>query len=141
MSYKRMLVAVNLYESSEVVISKAVSLARDVGAELSFIYVDDTYATNYLALSSSDLAKIVPADEKHEKLQEELQVLADQTDYPIKNTLVVTGDLNHKLKMIVEEMEIDLLICGHHHDFFGRLLSSVRQLVNSSVTDLLIIQH
>lgn len=140
MSYKRMLVAVDLSESSKVIISKAVSLARDTDAEISFIYVDDTYATNYLALSSADLAKIVPADEKHEKLQQALQTLADQTDYPIKKSLVVTGDLNHKLNTIVKEMEIDLLVCGHHHDFWGRLLSSVRQLVNTSVVDLLIIQ-
>lgn len=140
MSYKRILVAVDLSESSKVVISKAVSLAKDTNAELYFIYVDDTYATNYLALSNSDLAKIVPVDEKHGQLHKALQALADQTDYPIQKSLVVMGDLNHKLNTIVEEQKIDLLICGHHQDFWGRLLSSVRRLVNTSVVDLLIIQ-
>lgn len=144
MSYKHILVAVDLSKSSEVVINKAISLAKDANAKLSFIYVDASYVSNIANVNSMVLTKPkfdkVAAEEKEKSvLQEELQALAEQADYPITNTLVVMGDLNDKLKTTVKEMDIDLLVCGHHHNFWSHLLSSVRKLVNSATTDLLII--
>ena len=150
MGYKHMLVAVDLSKSSEEVISKAVSLAKDSNAELSFIYVDSDYVTNYMGLSNAGgvsnptlgatVPKLVPVDDESYKFQEELQALADQTGYPVANTLVVMGDLNDKLQLTVKELGVDLLVCGHHCDFWSRWLSSVRKLINTTVTDLLIIQ-
>lgn len=150
MSYKHLLVAVDLYQSSEEVINKAVSLAKDSNAKLSFIYVDSNYVTNYMGLSHAGgvsnatlgvvVPKLLPVDDQIDALQEKLHALAAQSDYPIANTLVVIGDLNDKLKLAVKELDVDLLICGHHSDFWSSLLSSVRKLINSITIDLLIIQ-
>lgn len=149
MSYKHILVAVDLSKSSEQLIDKAVSLAKDANAKLSFVFVDveNVYENVYKVGDENLEVSPLPSGEEREKaieerentLQEELQKLADQADYPIENAIVVMGDLNNKLLETVQKMDIDLLICGHHHDFWSRLLSSVRQLVNSVGEDLLIV--
>lgn len=144
MSYKHILVAVDLSKSSTRVINKAVALARSSNAKLSFIYVDASYISNIGYTTTMGLVKPVTdqviADEKEvEELQKELQALAEQADYPVANTLVVMGKLTDKLKTTVQQLDIDLLVCGHHHDFWSRLLSSIPKIVNSTVTDILIV--
>ena len=139
MSYKHILVAVDLSKSSELIINKAVSLAKDTGAKISLIYVDVDYTDNYTGLSYTEFTKLEPASQRSNSLEKELHTLAEQTDYPIENTVFVSGDLNKNINETVKELHSDLLVCGHHHDFWSRLLSSVRQLVNSTLTDLLII--
>jgi len=138
MGYNHILVAVDLSKSSEVVINKAVALARAADSKLSFIYVDASYIST-IALTNPKVDRVVAKDKEKSLLQKELQALADQADYPVANTLVVMGDLTEKLTTTVKEMDVDLLVCGHHHDFWSWLLSSVRKLVNTAVTDLLII--
>ena len=136
MSYNHILVAVDLTKSSEIVISKAVSLAKEANAKLSFIYVDP----NHLSISGPRRTSLLAMPEvDHGKEKQELCALVDQLDYPVENTLVVIGDLEVKLTTAVNQLDADLLVCGHHHDFWSRLLSSVRKLANTVNTDLLIV--
>lgn len=125
MSYKHILVAVDLSESSKAVIDKAVSVAKGANCKLSFVFVD--------------VDKVAPIHEEELVLEKELQRLAEQSDYPITDTLVVIGDLHIKLAAIVQEKNIDLVVCGHHHKFFSRLFSSVPKLANAVAADLLIV--
>ena len=136
MSYKHILVAVDLTKSSEIVISKAVSLAKEANAKLSFIHVDPNHLSTSGARSTSLLA-MPEVDNRKEK--QELRALAARLDYPVENTLVVIGDLEVKLTTAVNQLDADLLVCGHHHDFWSRLLSSVRKIANTVNTDLLIV--
>lgn len=138
MIYKHILVAVDLTKSSEIVINKALLLAKETNARLSFIYVDANYISLSGPLSSSGAAR--PDDDKEkQRLHKDLQVLVNQLDYPVENTLVVMGDVEEKLSATVNQIDADLLVCGHHHDFWSRILSSVRKLVNIVNTDLLIV--
>jgi len=138
MSYKHILVAVDLSESSEKVINKAVSLAKDARANLSLIFVDVDDIAN-IGVVTLDVAPLPSVEEREKKLKGELQELADKADYEFENIMVVTGDLKNKLVATVKKMNIDLLVCGHHRDFWSRLLSSVRKLINSVAADLLIV--
>ncbi|WP_019613823.1 universal stress protein [Psychromonas ossibalaenae] len=140
MSYKHILVAVDLSETSEAVIAKAVSLAKNFNATLSLIYVDIDYAAHYTGLTYAEFNKLETCGPTSDSVHKELQMLADKTEYPIANCLCVTGDLNKKLNETLKNLNADLLVCGHHHDFWSRLLSSVRKLLNTTVTDLLVIQ-
>lgn len=140
MSYKHLLVAVDLSPSSEFIIAKAVALAKDGNVKISLIYVDVDYADNYTGLSYSQYSKLEPVSQRTSSLEKELQALAEKTDYPIANRVFLTGDLNKNLQLTVEKLGADLLVCGHHHDFWSRLLSSVRKMINTSLIDLLIIQ-
>jgi universal stress protein A len=138
MSYKHILVAVDLSKSSEKVIDRAVSLAKDANAKVSFIFVD-VDNISHIGIANLEIALLPTIEERKKILQQELQELADKADYPIENTLVVMGDFNSKVNAAVEKLGIDLLVCGHHHDFWSRLLSATRKLLNSAATDLLII--
>jgi len=138
MSYKHILVAVDLSKSSEKVISRAVSLAKDANAKLSLIFVDvDNVST--IGLVNLEIDTLPSIEERKKGLQQDLQTLANQADYPVENAIVVMGDFNRKVNATVEKIGADLLVCGHHHDFWSRILSASRKLVNSSVTDLLVV--
>ena len=125
MSYQHILVAVDLTQTSQEVIDKAVSLAKDAQCKLSFAHVD----VDRVAFEQKD--KIT--------LEEKLQTLAEQSDYPVSDTIVVNGDLHIKLAGIVKKMDIDLVVCGHHHKLFSRIFSSIPKLANAVEADLLVV--
>ncbi|AJR06482.1 universal stress protein [Photobacterium gaetbulicola] len=125
MSYEHILVAVDLSQSSQEVIEKAVSLARSAKCKLSFAHVN------------VDRVALTPK-EQH-TLEEELQTLAEQCGYPITDTFVVIGDLHIKLSGIVKKKNIDLVVCGHHHKLFSRIFSSIPKLANAVEADLLVV--
>ena len=136
MSYKHVLVAIDLNEGSDIVISRAVSLAKNLDAKLSFICVDISHPDKG---RKYDGVEVKLKEEKHAELVARLEELAEVTDYPIKNTIVVGGDVEETLMETISKMDVDLLVCGHHHGFWNRWWSSARKLVNISIVDLLFI--
>ncbi|RJX71480.1 universal stress protein [Vibrio sinensis] len=125
MRYEHILVAVDLTKSSKDVINKGISLAKNANSKLSFVYVD--------------VDKVVLEPKEEQTLHQQLQTLADEADYPVTNTLVVIGDLHIKLSGLVKNMNIDLVVCGHHHKFLSRFSSSVPKLANAVEADLLVV--
>lgn len=91
MSYKHVLVAVDLSQSSQVVIEKAITQAKNSNAKLSFVYVD--------------VDRVIMEPKEEQKLQKELQELADKCLYPVHETMAVIGDLHIKLSGIVKKRE------------------------------------
>lgn len=140
MSYKHILVAVDLSPDSRVVVDKAISLAKDVSADLSFIHIDASYNELY-RVGGGFIDINVEEGFKHaeHESQVQLQNLANESDYPIKHCLVGTGELEHELKHAIVEHKVDLVICGHHQDFWSVLLSSTKQLINNVPVDLLVV--
>lgn len=137
MSYKHILVAIDLSDDSKLLIDKAVSLAKPLGAEVSFIHIDVNYAELYTGLIDINLAET-----QHQALeasQKQLQELGEYANYPIKHTLVGSGDLSNELTDNINDKFVDLVICGHHQDFWSKLLSSTRQLINVTPVDLLVV--
>ncbi|CAE6943492.1 Universal stress protein family [Vibrio sp. B1FLJ16] len=125
MNYAHILVAVDLSESSKIVIDKAIKQARDSNSKLSFVYVD--------------VDRVVLEPKKELDLLQELQELADQCGYPVNEIMVVNGDLHVKLKGLVKQSNIDLVVCGHHHNLLSRLFSSVPKVANSVEADMLVV--
>ncbi len=125
MSYKHILVAVDLTQSSQHVIDKAISLAKDSNSRLTFAYID--------------VDKVVLEPKQEQGFQNALQALAQKSDYPIADTIVANGDLHMKLSGIVKETNVDLVVCGHHHKVVSRLFSSVPKLANAIEADLLVV--
>ncbi len=137
MSYQHLLVAVDLSEDSKLLVEKAVALAKPLSAEVSFIHIDVNYAELYTGLIDINLAET--QHHAMEASQKQLQDLAQHANYPIKHTLVGSGVLTNELCETISEFNVDLLVCGHHQDFWSKLLSSTRQLINSSPVDMLVI--
>lgn len=137
MNYEHILVAVNLAKIDPEVIEKGVSIAKAVNARISLIYVDISHVDSVSISDNDDPAQ--STRQSKEELERQLQILAKNSDYPITNILVVSGGLSYKLQETVRKMDVDLLVCGHHHNFWSRIVSSVRELVETSPIDLLIV--
>ncbi len=125
MSYKHILVAVDLSQSSKTIIDKAINQAKGSNSKLSFVYVD--------------VDRVVIEPKEEEQLNKELKNLADECSYPVADTLVVIGDLHVKLQGLVKKSDIDLVVCGHHHNLLSRFFSAVPKLANAVEADLLVV--
>ena len=125
MSYQHVLVTVDLSEVSTTLIDKAIEQARPGNSKLSMMFVD----VNHLREDPKEA----------QRLQDQLQTLADECGYPVTDTSVVLGDLHMKVAGVVETSDIDLVVCGHHHSLISRMFSSVPKLVNNVKADLLVV--
>ncbi|WCE30314.1 universal stress protein [Vibrio sp. SCSIO 43137] len=139
MSYQHILVAVDLTEESRILVEKATALAKALNSELSLIHVEQRFGEIYPGQVTN--AEIIShASEKAIKQSHQvLQVFIDNSDYPIKMSLVGAGDIVDELEDAVRLHHVDLIVCGHHQDFWHSILSSAKQILKSSPIDILIV--
>lgn len=136
MAYKHILIAVDLSPESKVLVEKAVSMARPYNAKVSLIHVDVNYSDLYTGLidvNLGDMQKRI-SEETHHALTE----LSTNAGYPITETLSGSGDLGGTGRCN-QKYDMDLVVCGHHRDFWSKLMSSARQLINTVHVDMLIV--
>ena len=137
MCYKHILVSIDLTDESKILITKAVNLAKVLNAKVSFIHIDVSYAELYTGLIDVNLAET--QTQLMEASQNAMKKLCDFADYPIDKTLISSGDLSKELSEAIEQLNVSLVVCGHHQDFWSKLLSSSRQVINSCPTDILLV--
>lgn len=137
MTYKHLLIAVGLSPESQLLVKKAVSLARPYNTKIFLIHVDINYTDLYIGLidvNISDTCRRI-AEETHQALR----ALSDSANYPVNEILNGRGDLADVLAEAIKEYGVDMVLCGHHQDYWSRLMSSARQLINKVHTDMLIV--
>ena len=135
--YKHILVAVDLSEESLVLLRKGANIAEKFGAKLSLIHVDVNFAdldTGLIDINRSSVQDSVIAE-----TSKALNDLAGQITYPVTEKLNGTGDFSQVLEEAVDKHDVDLLITGHHQDFWSKFMSSTRQLMNSVKVDMLVV--
>lgn len=137
MSYKHILVAVDLTPDSETLLAKADTLATALNAKLSLIHIDVNYAELYTGLI--DINLVETRNRVMEESQAQLNKLAEKATVDVTHTLVSSGDLADEINESIQELGIDLVVCGHHQDFWSALLSSAKQLINKSPVDMLMV--
>ncbi|MCG3460635.1 universal stress protein UspA [Xenorhabdus bovienii] len=137
MAYKHILVAVDLSPESQILVEKAVSMAKPYNAKVSLIHVDVNYSDLYTGLIDVNLGDMQEriADETRNSLKD----LSASADYEIQETLSGSGDLAQVLVDAIKQYDMDLVVCGHHQDFWSKLMSSARQLINTVHVDMLIV--
>ena len=137
MAYKHILVAVDLSPESNVLVQKAVSMAKPYNAKVSLIHVDVNYSDLYTGLIDVNLGDMQQriTDETRNALKD----LSDNSGYEIQETLSGSGDLGQVLVDAIKKYDMDLVVCGHHQDFWSKLMSSARQLINTVHVDTLIV--
>ncbi|PST85524.1 MULTISPECIES: universal stress protein [Photobacterium] len=137
MVYKHIIAAIDLSEDSVYLVNKAAKLAQSLNAKLSLVHIDVDYADLYTGLIDINLA------EMHERAESDAQTrlheLANNAGYPVAHTLVGSGDLSEEICSTIKDLNVDLVICGHHQDFWSKILSSTRQLISRTPVDLLIV--
>ncbi|MBQ0955028.1 universal stress protein UspA [Serratia symbiotica] len=137
MAYQHILIAVDLSPESKILVEKAVTMARPYNAKVSLIHVDVNYSDLYTGLIDVNLGNMQQriSEETHQALTE----LSHNAGYTITETLSGSGDLVQVLVDVIKKYDMDLLLCGHHQDFWSKLMSSARQLINSVHIDMLIV--
>jgi universal stress protein A len=135
MAYKHILIAVDFSPESKLLVEKAVSMARLYEAKVSLIQVDVNGSNLYSGLIDVNLDFMQNSEEIHKALRE----LSSVADYPITETLSGSGDLGQVLVETISKYNIDLVVCGHHQDFWSIFSSSARHLIDIIKIDLLIV--
>ena len=135
--YKHVLVAVDLSEESLVLLRKGANIAEKFGAKLSLIHVDVNFSDLYTGLIDINMSSV--QDSVIAETSKALNDLAGQLTYPVTEKLNGTGDFSQVLEEAVDKHDVDLLITGHHQDFWSKFMSSTRQLMNSVKVDMLVV--
>lgn len=135
--YKHVLVAVDLSEESLVLLRKGANIAEKCGAKLSIIHVDVNFSDLYTGLIDINMSSV--QDSVVAETSKALNDLSNQIHYPVSERLNGTGDFSQVLEEAVEKHQVDLLITGHHQDFWSKFMSSTRQLMNNVKVDMLVV--
>ena len=135
--YKHVLVAVDLSEERLVLLRKGANIAEKFGAKLSLIHVDVNFSDLYTGLIDINMSSV--QDSVIAETSKALNDLAGQITYPVTEKLNGTGDFSQVLEEAVDKHDVDLLITGHHQDFWSKFMSSTRQLMNSVKVDMLVV--
>ncbi|WP_245306387.1 universal stress protein UspA, partial [Salmonella enterica] len=98
------------------------------------MWITDTLDTGLIDVNLGDMQKRI-SEETHHALTE----LSTNAGYPITETLSGSGDLGQVLVDAIKKYDMDLVVCGHHQDFWSKLMSSARQLINTVHVDMLIV--
>lgn len=134
--YKHILVAVELSNESDALIDKAAIIAKQFHADVSLIYIDSAHGEIYSNLF--DLNKPEDRGNVSDTTNTYFAQFIQRSEVPVKYALVGTGNISSKLPDVIDKYDIDLLICGHHHDFISQIISTSRQLINKSSVDILV---
>ncbi|AKO49742.1 universal stress protein [[Haemophilus] ducreyi] len=116
---------------------KGAGLAEKCGAKLSLIHVDVNFSDLYTGLIDINMSSV--QDGVIEETTKALDELALKIDYPVSQRLNGTGDFSQVLEEAVAKHQIDLLITGHHQDFWSKFMSSTRQVMNNVTVDMLVV--
>ncbi|MBE2894400.1 universal stress protein UspA [Spirabiliibacterium falconis] len=135
--YKHILVAVDLSEDSVVLLNKAADIAQRHQAKLSLVHVDVNFSDLYTGLIDVNMSSM--QDRISQETHDALNQLASSSPYPVTEKLSGTGDLEQVLKEAINKYDADLLVTGHHQDFWSKLISSTRQVMNNITIDMLVV--
>lgn len=136
-TYQHILAAIDLRSDDHQVLEKAIALAKTHSAKLSVIHVDVDLREIYTEMIDIDIGDLQDHALQETKLKME-QLLAD-LNFPLEKKLVISGDLSEQVNEAVVRYGVDLLVCGHHQNFWSLLISSARQLMNSVECDMLVV--
>lgn len=137
MAYRHILVAVDLSPESQVLVHKAVALARPWEAELFLIHVDINYTDIYSSLVEAEFRR--EQETIAQETQQQLNRFMDEAGYPVQKIINGRGDLLQALEEAINQYGIDMVVCGHHQDFWNTLRSPARQLIHRLHVDMLIV--
>ncbi|MGP2865547.1 universal stress protein [Serratia nevei] len=137
MTYRHIVVATDLSEDAEFLLGKGARLAAALKAKLSLIYIDIHRAGYYVDLGVGDYNYTDRTFS--ERVKNMLNAIKGQSSYPVEEVIVSRGALTEELNRVAKEKGFDLVIFGHHHDVWSRLVSAARQAINELNVDLLVV--
>ena len=136
-TYQHILVAIDLRADNHPVLDKAIALAKTHSAKLSVIHVDVDLREIYTEMIDIDIGEL--QDHALTETRKKMDLVLAGLGFPLEKKLVISGDLGEQVNEAIARYGIDLLVCGHHQNFWSLLISSARQLMNQVECDMLVV--
>jgi universal stress protein A len=122
-SYKHIIVGVDLSDDCPPVIRRAAAIAQVCNAKLTLVHVLEPIAFAYGGDMPVDLSGV--QEQQVQKAETELAQLASTTNYPIQQKHVLVGQPAAELHYLAEQESADLIVVGSHgRKGFALLLGS-----------------
>ncbi len=132
-SYRHIIVGVDLSEDCPKVIARAAGIASVCNAKLTLAHVLEPIAFAYGGDMPVDLSGV--QEQQVQKASSELTQLAKTADYPIQQQHVLVGQPAAELHYLAEQEEADLIVVGSHgRKGFALLLGSTPNSVLHGAT-------
>ncbi|CAI1113270.1 universal stress protein [Serratia quinivorans] len=140
MLYKNILVALDLKDNNKKLLDRALSLSSATQAKLYVVHVGVDVGELYsgVVINHLDNFQTRVINDDVSLLKQFLNDGGYDTS-PIVEALEVVGDFNREIEKILFDKHIELLICGHRHNFLSRLMPTSRHLINNAKTDVLLV--
>lgn len=138
--YKHILLAIDLTDESDQLISKVKLLAQTTKAELSMIHVIEPLSFAYGGDVPMDLTAIQTQLDEH--AQSKMESYRKQLEYPVKQCHVVSGHTETEVHRVADENQCDLIIVGSHgrHGLALLLGSTANGILHGAKCDVLAIR-
>ncbi|EBW9942090.1 universal stress protein UspD [Salmonella enterica subsp. enterica serovar Give] len=137
MTYRHIAVAVSGEPDDQIIVKKALDIARHDNAFMTLVHIHDGLGELYSGVyipSAEDIIRAIDAvPEKN------LNEMVPEAPWPKTRLVTERGAMPETLLEVVQKEGCDLLICGHHHSFLNRLMPFYRSIINRMATDLLIV--
>lgn len=133
--YKNILCALDLSDASKKVLERAVQVAKNNGAKLYLFHNAIKLSDIYSGVTNVNFSKAEDAVCKNAK--EHLERLNDGL-YPNIEIIIDSGDFIRNLVKAIESKNIDLVIVGHNQDFWAKVSSASKKVVDNIKVDTLV---
>lgn len=140
-TYKKILVAIDLSDESNIVVGKARELAQFYGGDLHLVHVIEPIAVGYaVEVTSVDIEGLHSEATRHAR--NSLKALGDSLNIPDSHLHNLLGQPAREIRELAKAMEADLIIMGGHGKqgldlLFGSTSSGV---THGTSCDLLIVR-
>ncbi|MCP1727393.1 universal stress protein A [Natronospira proteinivora] len=139
--YQHILVATDLTEESDQVLSRAMALADTAGSAISLLHV-----VEYVPVDPAGEALLPPPVDMEEELlasaREKLSELVQRAGAHPRQSLVEIGQTKAEIKRIAGEIEADLIVLGsrERHGLALLMGSTERSVVHNAPCDVLAVR-
>lgn len=140
MPYKKILVAVDLGETSSGVLEKAHTLASTQGAELHVLHAVEPLSITYGGDIPMDFSSI--QDEIYQQASEQLKNFCGSRNIPETHRHLVVGRPEAEIALTATNLGVDLIVVGSHARFGLALLlgSTTDGVLHSAECDVLAVK-
>ena len=138
--YPKILLAVDLSDESDQLISKTWNVATNNNAELTVIHVIEPLSFAYGGDVPMDLS--TTQDQLAEHATKNLASFCKRLDYPIAEQLVITGHTESEIHRVAQEKGADLIVVGSHgrHGLALLLGSTANGVLHGAPCDVLAVR-
>ena len=133
--YNNILCALDLSDASKKILERAVQVAKNNDAKLYLFHNNIRLSDIYSGVMNVDFSKTEEIGFQIAK--EHLEHLNDGL-YPNSEIIIESGNFINNLAKAVENKNIDLVIVGHNQDFWSKVSSSSKKVVDKIKVDILV---